>query len=71
VAHIETVQKLYEAFGRGDIQGILAMLPENVEWEYGVNSTDVPWLQPRRGRAGAAQFFQSLAGLSFTGSSPR
>ena len=65
MSHIESIQAIYEAFGRGDIPAILARLSENVEWEYGVNTTDVPWLQPRRGRDGAAQFFQSLAALDF------
>lgn len=65
MSHIETIQTMYDAFGRGDVPAILARLSEDVEWEYGVNSTDVPWLQPRRGRSGAAQFFQSLAALDF------
>jgi hypothetical protein len=63
VTQIETVQEIYAAFGRGDIPRILSLVSDDVEWEYGVNSTDVPWLQPRRGRAGAAAFFQSLAGF--------
>jgi ketosteroid isomerase-like protein len=65
MSNIETVQAIYEAFGRGDVEAILARLSEDVEWEYGVNTTDVPWLQPRRGRAGAAEFFQALAALEF------
>ena len=63
--HIETIQLIYAAFGRGDISAILSRLSEAVEWEYGVNSTDVPWLQPRKGRQGAAEFFESLANLEF------
>ncbi len=46
--HVETVQQMYEAFGKGDVPAILAHLASDVEWEYGVNSTDVPWLQLRR-----------------------
>ena len=60
MGNLETVQQIYAAFGRGDVPVILEHLDESVEWEYGVNSTDVPWLQPRRGRDGAAQFFASL-----------
>lgn len=51
--------------GGGDVGAILAKLAGDVEWEYGVNSTDVPWLQPRRGRDQVAGFFQSLAALDF------
>jgi len=42
---------------------VAAQLAPNVEWEYGINSTDVPWLQPRQGREHVAAFFQSLAAL--------
>jgi ketosteroid isomerase-like protein len=61
--HQETVQHIYQSFGRGDVPAILECLAENVEWEYGVNSTDVPWLQPHRGRANVGLFFQSLAAV--------
>jgi ketosteroid isomerase-like protein len=63
MAHVETVQQIYQEFGRGDIPAILSHLAEDVEWEYGINSTDVPWLQPRRGRTDVAGFFRALADL--------
>jgi ketosteroid isomerase-like protein len=61
MVHIETVRQIHQEFGRGDIPAILGHLAEDVEWEYGINSTDVPWLQPRRGRTRVAVFFQALA----------
>ena len=60
MSNISTVQQIYSAFGRGDVPAILDCLTDDVEWEYGSNSTDVPWLQPRRGRANVADFFKSL-----------
>jgi uncharacterized protein len=60
LTHTQRLQAMYAAFGRGDIPGLLENLSEDVEWEYGIAPIDVPWLQPRRGRAGAAQFFQAL-----------
>jgi uncharacterized protein len=65
MSNVETVQAMYEAFGRGDVEAILAHLSEDVEWESGGGTTGVPWLQPRRGRAGAAEFFQALGALEF------
>ena len=59
----ETVQEIYAAFGRGDVPAILERLAEPVEWEYGAGGSEVPWLQTRHGRAGAAEFFASLAAL--------
>ncbi|MCU1348380.1 MAG: hypothetical protein JWO56_1410 [Acidobacteria bacterium] len=63
MSNVETVRTIYSAFSRGDVATILAFLAEDVEWEYGGGSTDVPWLQPRHGRAGAAAFLQALTAL--------
>ena len=61
MSHVKTVQSIYDAFGKGDVPTILGHLAENIEWEYGIVSTNVPWLQPRRGRAEVPRFFQALA----------
>jgi ketosteroid isomerase-like protein len=71
VSHIPTVQNIYEAFGRGDVAAILATLAADVEWEYGgAPSTDVPWLQARRGRAQVGGFFESLQAIEFHSFAP-
>jgi uncharacterized protein len=61
----ERVQAIYAAFGRGDIPAILAQLSPAVDWDYAYPGIEVPWLQPRRGREGAGQFFAALAALEF------
>jgi ketosteroid isomerase-like protein len=53
---------MYAAFGRGDVPGILAHLADDVDWEYGQASNDVPWLQPRRGRDAVGGFFEAVGG---------
>ena len=63
MTHVSIVQAIYEALGRDDIPTIMGHLAEDVEWEYGVNSTDVPWLQPRRGRSEVPSFFEALDAL--------
>jgi ketosteroid isomerase-like protein len=65
MTNLETVQQIYAAFGRGDIPGILDHLAENIEWEYGITSTDIPWLQPRHGRAEVPKFFEALGAFEF------
>lgn len=65
MTNLETVQDIYKAFGQGDIPRILSYLAPTVEWEYGVNSTDVPWLQPRRGAADVGKFFEALGAADF------
>jgi ketosteroid isomerase-like protein len=60
MGNVEKVKQIYEAFGRGDIPAILYYLEDAVEWEYGVNSTKVPWLQPLNGRDEVPKFFEAL-----------
>jgi uncharacterized protein len=63
----DTVQEIYAAFGRGDIPAILETMGDDVAWEHQPISTDVPYLQARRGRAGVLEFFQTVAAeLQFT-----
>lgn len=62
-----TLQTIYAAFGRGDVPAILELLAEEIDWEYGPNPSEVPWLRARRGRAGVAEFFGAVAAnLDFT-----
>lgn len=62
----ETVQAIYAAFGRGDVPAILEVLADDVDWEYAGASTEVPWLQRRKGRAAVAGFFEAVgANLDF------
>jgi uncharacterized protein len=63
MSNLPAVKAMYEAFARGDVPAILERLSRDVEWEYGSAVTTVPWLQPRRGRAGAEAFFASLGEL--------
>ena len=69
--HADSVREIYQAFGRGDVAAIVSHLAEDVEWEYGLNSTDVPWLQPRRGKARVPEFFQTLADVEIHKFDPR
>jgi ketosteroid isomerase-like protein len=71
VSNIPTVQSIYASFGSGDIPAILSRLAEDVQWEYGMSDSGVPWLQPLRGRAEVPKFFASLAALEFTKFQPK
>lgn len=56
---VETVQSVYQAFGRGDVPAILEVMHDDVDWEY--VDGGVPWMKPGRGRAAVAQFLQAFA----------
>jgi ketosteroid isomerase-like protein len=66
MSNVDTIKRIYEAFGRGDIPAILAQLDEDVEWDTEIPADGVPWLSPRRGVSNVAGFFESLAPLKIT-----
>jgi ketosteroid isomerase-like protein len=59
---LEIVQQIYQNFGSGNIPAILETLSDDVQWESWADNfaqkAAVPWLAPRRGKAGAAAFFE-------------
>lgn len=71
MSNLQTVREMYEAYARGDVAAVLSRLSKSVEWEYGPTSTNVPWLQRRYGREGAAEFFASHAEMEFHKFSPK
>jgi len=58
--NIKTVQTLYEAFGRGDVQTIIDNVTDDVDWGAEASSTVAPWYGPRTGKDGVGAFFQSF-----------
>ena len=71
MGNVQTVQEIYALFGAGDVPGILAKLADDVDWQYGSGSTDVPWLQHRKGRAAVGGFFEALGNLEFHNFAPK
>ncbi len=55
----QAVKDAYAAFGRGDINAILAMADDDIEWE-GVKGAEgvAPHAGLRRGKAAVGEFFQ-------------
>lgn len=62
MTHRETVVSIYAAFQRQDVAAILEHLSDDVVWEYAYAPGIAPWLEPRRGKAGAVEFFRALGG---------
>ena len=66
-----TISGLYGAFGRGDLPAVLETLAEDVSWDadwadnYAQRDGGLDHLRPRRGPAGAAEFFAVLARYTF------
>lgn len=71
MSNVRTIQEVYAAFVRGDVAWILSQLADDVRWEYGPTSTNVPWLQRWRGREEVAGFFDSLAEMEMQHFQPK
>ena len=58
---IETVQTIYEAFGRGDVPTILAHLTDDVDWaSESFSASAAPWAGVCHGKDEVPRFFQAL-----------
>jgi ketosteroid isomerase-like protein len=55
----KTIETLYEAFGRQDVETVLALLAEDVRWTH-PRPRDIPWGGRRSGREAVAKFFEAV-----------
>ena len=64
---VQSVQRIYEAFGRGDVPAVLDELADDVQWEAWENNhaqnAGVAHLTPRTDKEGVAAFFGLVGGL--------
>ena len=68
--NVQIVKDAYAAFGRGDIQGLLALLAKDVEWISPGGA--LPPAGTYRGPAAVADFFQKLSEtVEFSSFEPR
>lgn len=59
--NLSSVIEIYEAFKTGNIPALLDHLADDISWEHWKDNTaqkaGVPWMQFKKGKAGAAEFF--------------
>jgi uncharacterized protein len=58
--NIDTVKQVYEAFGRGDVEAILAVVADDVDWASEAQSAGAPWHGVHKGKGEVPKFFQAL-----------
>lgn len=65
--NLATVNKIYQAFGKGDIATIIEQLADDIQWEQWADNSaqkaGVPWMEPRKGKEGALEFFKTIGAL--------
>lgn len=57
--NVKAVERIYTAFGQGDIPTILNMLAEDIDWLFS-GPADIPFAGRHRGREQVTQFFATL-----------
>jgi ketosteroid isomerase-like protein len=61
-SNIALIQKLYAAFGKGDLPTLLEHMSDDIDWGVeGAASKEIPWHGTGTGKMFAARFFESLA----------
>jgi ketosteroid isomerase-like protein len=63
-ANLQTIEDVYEAFGRGDVATILEKVTDDVDWAADTTSTAAPWYGQRTGKEAVAAFFAAVAGVT-------
>jgi ketosteroid isomerase-like protein len=58
--NIQTVQKIYEAFGRGDVAFILDQVADDVDWASEPDGL-APWHGVYKGKGEVPKFFEGIA----------
>ena len=68
--NLQTIRTIYDAFGRGDVETILAQLTDDVDWAADASDDAAPWYGRRTGKNEVGRFFADVAGaievLEFT-----
>jgi ketosteroid isomerase-like protein len=57
---IETIQEMYAAFGRGDVQTIINMLTDDVDWSAESAAIIAPWHGRCNGKNEVPRFFEGI-----------
>jgi ketosteroid isomerase-like protein len=66
MGNLESVQAVYEAFGRGDVPAILEVLADDVEWDQDAPGYGIPIYEPGVGKEHVKRFFNAVQeGLEF------
>ena len=60
MSNLDTIKDMYDAFGRGDVEAILAVVTDDVDWATDAASPSAPWYGPRHGKDGVRGFFAGV-----------
>jgi uncharacterized protein len=59
--NVELVKSAYSAFAQGDIQSLLGLFADDLDFQHPMPQSIWPWAGRRSGRPGVAEFFVGLS----------
>lgn len=57
---LDVLNTMYAAFGRGDVEAILAPLADDIDWAAAPGSTGAPWFGEYHGKTEVPRFFAAI-----------
>src|SRR5258708_5560451 len=59
-ANVKTIERIYEAFGRGDVAGLPGDGADDRRWDFNGGVPEVPWHGPFVGKAAVPRFLAAF-----------
>jgi uncharacterized protein len=59
--NIDAIKDIYQAFGTGDVQGIINRCTDDVDWAADAAGKSAPWWGERKGKEALRGFFSGIA----------
>ena len=59
--NLDTIKTMYDAFARGDVETILGLVTDDVDWSTDAAIVSAPWYGPRHGKDEVRGFFEGIA----------
>ncbi len=64
--NLQTIHKVYEAFGKGDVEGVVSMLTDDVTWTTPGPPDVIPYAGERRGHDQVRGYFEAFGASAQT-----
>jgi ketosteroid isomerase-like protein len=64
--NVKVVDGIYDAFRRGDVDAIVAVVTDDVDWQTEAAGKGAPWWGPHSGKDGVRDFFAGVGSTMVT-----
>jgi ketosteroid isomerase-like protein len=64
--NLKTIHKVYEAFGRGDVEGVISMLADDVTWTTPGPPDVIPYAGEKKGHDEVRGYFEAFGAATET-----